>query len=83
MSPRSEVADHVTSGLQCIIAQGGGAVGNTGWGVLIVERSAGARHGCRLPRAMMIANCKRSKRSSACRLESFSLTGWTRARGSG
>jgi hypothetical protein len=32
---------------------------------------------------MMIVNCKRSKRSSACRLESFSLTGWTRARGSG
>jgi hypothetical protein len=26
----------------------------------------------RLPRAMMIVNCKRSKRSSACRLESFS-----------
>jgi hypothetical protein len=35
------------------------------------------------PAAMMIANCKRSKRSSACRLENFSLTGWTRARGSG
>jgi hypothetical protein len=31
---------------------------------------------------MMIANRKRSKRSSACRLESFSLTGWARARGS-
>src|SRR3984893_7057616 len=30
---------------------------------------------------MMIVNCKRSKRSSACRLESFSLTGRTRARG--
>jgi hypothetical protein len=29
---------------------------------------------------MMIANCKRSKRSSPCRLESFSLTGWTRSR---
>jgi hypothetical protein len=32
---------------------------------------------------MMIANGKRSKRSSAGRLESFSLTEWTRARGSG
>jgi hypothetical protein len=39
--------------------------------------------GCRLSGAMMIANCKRSKGSSACRLESFSLTGRTRARGSG
>ena len=39
MSPRSEVADHVVSGLQVIIAKGGGAVGNTGWAVLIVERS--------------------------------------------
>jgi hypothetical protein len=27
---------------------------------------------------MMIANWKRSKRSSPCRLESFSLTGWAR-----
>jgi hypothetical protein len=27
---------------------------------------------------MMIVNRKRSKRSSACRLESFCLTGWTR-----
>jgi hypothetical protein len=39
MSPRSEVADHVISGLQVIIAKGGGALGNTGWGGLIVERS--------------------------------------------
>ena len=39
MSPRSEVADHVVSGLQVIIAEGGGAAGNTGWAVLIVERS--------------------------------------------
>jgi len=39
MSPRSEVADHVVSGLQVIIARGGGAAGNTGWAVLIVERS--------------------------------------------
>ena len=38
-SPRSEVADHVISGLQTIIAKGGGVVGNTGWEVLIVERS--------------------------------------------
>jgi hypothetical protein len=38
-SPRSEVAAHVVSGLQVIIAKGGGAVGNTGWAVLIVERS--------------------------------------------
>jgi hypothetical protein len=28
---------------------------------------------------MTIANCKRSKVSSDCRLESFSLTGWTRS----
>jgi hypothetical protein len=27
----------------------------------------------------MIPNCKRSKQSSACRLETFSLTGWTRS----
>jgi hypothetical protein len=40
MSPRSEVADHVVSGLRTIIAKGGGAVGNTGWAVLIVERSS-------------------------------------------
>jgi len=40
ISPRSEVADHVISGLQVIVAQGGGAIGNTGWGLLIVERSA-------------------------------------------
>ena len=40
MSPRGEVPDHVISGLRVIIAQGGGAVGNTGWGVLIVKRSA-------------------------------------------
>jgi len=33
------VADHVVSGLQVIIAEGGGAVGNTGWAVLIVERT--------------------------------------------
>jgi len=39
LSPRSEVADHVVSGLQVIIARGGGAVGNTGWAVLIIERS--------------------------------------------
>ena len=39
MSPRSEVADHVVSGLQVIIARGGGAIGNTGWGLLIVERT--------------------------------------------
>ena len=38
ISPRSEVADHV-SGLQTIIAEGGGAAGNTGWAVLTVERS--------------------------------------------
>src|SRR6266480_3748254 len=41
------------------------------------------RHGRRLPGAMMIANRKRSKRSSACRLESFSrLRGLLRPRGS-
>ena len=38
-SSRSEVADHVVSGLQVIIAEGGGSVGNTGWALLIVERS--------------------------------------------
>jgi hypothetical protein len=39
LSPRSEVADHVVSGLQVIIAGGGGAVGNTGWAMLFVERT--------------------------------------------
>jgi len=36
-----EVAGHVISGLQAIIAAGSGAaIGNTGWGALMVERSA-------------------------------------------
>src|SRR4030088_2547761 len=58
--------------IQTIHVRSGGSSRNTGtyW----------PRHGRRLPVAMMIANCKRSKGSSACRLESFSLTGWTRAR---
>ena len=37
--PRNEVADHVISSLQVIIAEGGGVLGNTGWAVLMVERS--------------------------------------------
>jgi hypothetical protein len=43
MSLRSEVADHVVSGLQVIIARGGGVAGNTGWAVLIVGRQAARR----------------------------------------
>jgi hypothetical protein len=39
MRMRSEVADHAVSGLEAIIAKGGGAVGNTGWALLILERS--------------------------------------------
>src|SRR5438105_2993328 len=52
--------------IQTIPVRSGSSSPNTG-------TSLWPRHGRRLPRAMMIANCKRSKGSPACRLESFSL----------
>ena len=37
--PRHEVAEHVIEGLRLILSAGGGALGNTGWSVLVINRS--------------------------------------------